>query len=1255
MPVFSISFDASGVKSGSKDAASALKVITTETERAEQSVKKLGVSYGTMFKGAMAITAPLLVAGAAMGVVDTLSQMIKQGIDYNKQLEESRIGIASIVASTTDVIDSQNKILQGEEKFIAAQKISVEMAKALDAASVKTAASYTDLLAAYQTVLAPATQMGLTWEQTLDTVITMSNALGALNVPTQRLAVEMQRLMSGTNINKSVVAMRMGLTKEEIESWGKGEQFFNKLNERLEQMKLSGDAVQNTFKAISVFYDDVMDSVSAETGRNLFESMKVSMTTIAETIYTMDKKTGFFKINDEIKGLTTLLGDAQTAIGEWVEATARATSEGLVGLSSFLDKYRETIGNVVGAIPEVVMGLGTWTLAMKVFQRNAVVGFAGVVVAARAAQAATIGAAATTGAILRIAGAGFLGFFGGPVGVAILGVSAAIAYLTLKESEFDKVNRLCGEGLQRTLKEWKATGEAAGETSEAIGKASEAIEKKRKAEITSAIDDFKKQISTLSTAGSLIGSDFMMDFGLDGPFAEATQKFEDGKIEAREFAEEISRIGKETGLEAVAEKIITYAAAINVQMKKLEDLGEKATEKYKVVGNRTVENIEMSAESAKKVLEDIDKAYNQLIMTDAQLNEFNLNKELDRFYLAAEHAGEAFDEIESKIQRLKASTEGGNYGSVNDMLKDRKAVSEELRKLELGEKQYAEIMRKERIARIIDSINQEKLEIKAQITAQAAKLQTLKEFNLQEIALITSRIAASTASVAELDALIGKITAHQGKLFAGSGGGSSAASALKSVTDELAKITMSEREYAEFKLDQKYKDLQKEIGKTSPELQKLIELERTALGGNFSSADDMMKKLREAKKLLDNSGKSEQDVRMEEARKEIEGYRTAIEGLQKQGIPSPISENDLANLEKLIETTAKYGLKVTDVSQTLQNFEKEYQQAFGGTGQELKSINNEMEMYKAAVDSSNLSLERRSEILVRVEALAGRKRLEASTDFFDGAKRGFQKYTEDAGNAAKAAEQFVTNSFSSMEDAMVQFVQTGKMDFKSLADSIIADLMRISVRMAMFGDGKDGGFGGIIGGLVGLIPKLFTGGGGISFSGSILDFGGSYTAALANLGAAHGGGVAGVQYTFQRSVEPSALIGASRYHGGGIAGLYPGEVPAILQKGEPVFTQAQAATLAPVSQIAQAIREALRGTGPSGVGTSAVTVNIQNYSKAEVEEKKSQDGQGNWSMDLIIRDVEKGIAKNIAAGNSPVAGAMARSYQLSREGALYSK
>ncbi|MCA0025469.1 MULTISPECIES: phage tail length tape measure family protein [unclassified Mesorhizobium] len=63
--------------------------------------------------------------------------------------------------------------------------------------------------------------------------------------------------------------------------------------------------------------------------------------------------------------------------------------------------------------------------------------------------------------------------------------------------------------------------------------------------------------------------------------------------------------------------------------------------------------------------------------------------------------------------------------------------------------------------------------------------------------------------------------------------------------------------------------------------------------------------------------------------------------------------------------------------------------------------------------------------------------------------------------------------------------------------------------------------------------------------------GGGLLGGLLIPGILHSGGVAGVDgYSHGRKVSPATFAGATRYHQGGVAGLRPGEVPAILQKGE---------------------------------------------------------------------------------------------------------
>ncbi|WDG79143.1 phage tail tape measure protein [Pseudomonas chlororaphis] len=86
----------------------------------------------------------------------------------------------------------------------------------------------------------------------------------------------------------------------------------------------------------------------------------------------------------------------------------------------------------------------------------------------------------------------------------------------------------------------------------------------------------------------------------------------------------------------------------------------------------------------------------------------------------------------------------------------------------------------------------------------------------------------------------------------------------------------------------------------------------------------------------------------------------------------------------------------------------------------------------------------------------------AQSDWSLGASSAFQTYAEKAADVAGQTRNLFTNAFSNMEDGIVQFVKTGKLSFKDLADGIIADLVRIQVRKAAVGI-----FGSLFGGFAG--------------------------------------------------------------------------------------------------------------------------------------------------------------------------------------------
>jgi hypothetical protein len=78
-------------------------------------------------------------------------------------------------------------------------------------------------------------------------------------------------------------------------------------------------------------------------------------------------------------------------------------------------------------------------------------------------------------------------------------------------------------------------------------------------------------------------------------------------------------------------------------------------------------------------------------------------------------------------------------------------------------------------------------------------------------------------------------------------------------------------------------------------------------------------------------------------------------------------------------------------------------------------------------------------------------------------------------------------------------------------------------------------------------------------------------------GGFHEGGIAGGRSTFSRSMPSAVFAGAPRLHGGGFVG--PGEVPAILKRGEGVFTPEQMAAMGGSSGTVNNINVTVNGSG----------------------------------------------------------------------------
>lgn len=203
------------------------------------------------------------------------------------------------------------------------------------------------------------------------------------------------------------------------------------------------------------------------------------------------------------------------------------------------------------------------------------------------------------------------------------------------------------------------------------------------------------------------------------------------------------------------------------------------------------------------------------------------------------------------------------------------------------------------------------------------------------------------------------------------------------------------------------------------------------------------------------------------------------------------------------------------------------------------------------------------------------------------------------GDTSTIAVDKVTEAAIRLQDAtksamkgLISDLLQGKDAGEALAGALskVADQLLDMALDSLFSGFGGGGGGGLLGGF--LIPGIL-----------------------------HGGGVAGKDgYVHGRAVSPSTFAGAKRYHTGGVAGLMPGEVPAILQRGEVVLP---------------------RGTKAGGGQQVHVTVGV------------SADNNGNlmpFVQEVSQKTVNTAAPKILSAANQQAPAAVSK-YQASKGGA----
>ena len=454
------------------------------------------------------------------------------------------------------------------------------------------------------------------------------------------------------------------------------------------------------------------------------------------------------------------------------------------------------------------------------------------------------------------------------------------------------------------------------------------------------------------------------------------------------------------------------------------------------------------------------------------------------------------------------------------------------------------------------------------------------------------------------------------------GSAASAKEAIQRVREEIERLNEVQPTSAA-KLAQALRDIAKE-GKQAGMSATAV----SALQAEYKAAfdDSQARKMTEALRDFDREIASlTGDAR---TMRELEMTGT-LEQWKKKLLEAGVSAEEAAPKLARMKDALERSNRTKDIQTTVQ-FYKELAELSGDLTYCLQAQNELIALQAEQYRNNGIA----PDLVAQWEAL---KRLQASNSGWDGAARSMMSYYSEAANAGKNFETFFTNSFSSLEDTLVQFTQTGKLSFADMVNSMLADLARLAIRQSITGPIAQGlgslfsgfgggssytGYSGMALGMTGFIPGFATGGvaapSGLPRSGGLLTSPIFFNDGMSRAYASGGLSVAG-------EAGPEVFMPAARMSDGNYG------------------------VRVDMSAVSAQLRAGLSGTTAPNISINVIN---QTGGQVEAETQARPDGQGGFTLDILLTQVEQGLVARAKSGRSSLMQYQEKAYGLSRASVL---
>jgi len=333
------------------------KKVDEAQKKSTESTKKSAAEVGNltrMMERLQRTVIAFIGVWAVQKILSGFKDMVQGGIEFNSIMEESRLGMASIFMAQGEFVTATGRALEAQEGLSAAMEMSTEISHQLQLDNLKTAATYQQLVKAYQQTIAPGLGAGFDPTQIREFTVAMVQAASALGLNLDMLAEETRSLLRGTITPRTtLIATALGIRNEDINRYkGDVEGLYAYVMGRLSAFQVAGEEVQKTWIGAMSNVKDVIQIALGDGFKNLFNYIKQQAFDLQKLMVTWTSKGP--EISPESVDIFKKLGDG---IINFMEGT-KEWGVALRGLIPIFGLIYQIIRLIFASLTPIVVILG---------------------------------------------------------------------------------------------------------------------------------------------------------------------------------------------------------------------------------------------------------------------------------------------------------------------------------------------------------------------------------------------------------------------------------------------------------------------------------------------------------------------------------------------------------------------------------------------------------------------------------------------------------------------------------------------------------------------------------------------------------------------------------------------------------------------------------------------------------------------------------------------------------------------------------